>query len=123
MKASHRFAFLFAIISFGASAQKTDKTSIDYEMTMYPRNLITKETSVNIITESNYKSLVEERRAEVAGIYDDERSKSTGQKVMEGLSGKSNKANERADAVIIPTLLGEGNEGSIKIPGFTESNT
>ena len=55
-----------SLISLGAFAQKTDKVNIDYEMEMYPVELISKEKKFDIIVDYEYRSKTEASAAETA---------------------------------------------------------
>lgn len=114
-----------AAIAISAGAQKTSKVSVDYELTMYPRNLISKDNSVNVVVESNYTALVEERKAQFTKLSDEESKKSTGKKVFEKALSKTvfDPNNPTAESVIIPTLVGEETASSVKIEGLTENNS
>ncbi len=116
--------------TFGASAQKTDKTKIDFEVEMLPLEIISKEKKFDVIIEYDYKAKTEAANAEVQANKDaaakekeDYEKKSLGQKMANKvLLGESKPSGKFSNQNFIPTIFPEdGVRGSINIPGYTKA--
>jgi hypothetical protein len=114
-----------------ASAQKTDKTKIDYEIEMLPLDIISKDKKFDITIDYDYASKVEIALAEVeakkeaaAKDKEDYEKKSLGEKMAKKvLLGESKPSGNYFNQTFIPTLFPvEGVKGAINIPGYTKTS-
>ncbi len=106
-------------------AQKTEKTSVDIETELTPRNLISKTRKVDIEVSSNYTALVDERNAELFKLKDEQAKKGLGRKVFEKSLTYTvfDPKNPTAESIFVPTLIGEEFTSQFKVPGYTEDNS
>lgn len=114
----------------GVSAQKTDKTKIDFEVEMLPLDIISKEKKFDIIVEYDYAAKTEAALAELeankqaaAKEKEDYDKQSMSDKMANKLLlGEKKPTGKFSNQTFIPTLFPvEGVKGSINIPGYTKS--
>lgn len=110
-------------------AQKTDKTKIDYELEMYPIELISKEKKVDVIIDYTYKSKVEESNSEIAERKDQAArdkeeydKKSYGEKLLATkVMGEARPTGVYNNNSFIPTLFPEDAvKAQVVVPGYTK---
>ena len=113
----------------GVSAQKTDKTKIDYEVEMMPLDIISKEKKFDVFIEYDYAAKTEAANAEVAENKEaaakekeEYEKKSLGEKMAKKvLLGESKPTGKFFNQTFIPTLFPvEGVKGAINIPGYNK---
>lgn len=123
---------LLTVLSvMGVSAQKTDKTKIDFEVEMLPLEIISKEKKFDVIVEYDYAAKTEAALAEVEDNKDaaakekeEYEKKSLGAKMAKKvLLGESKPTGKYFNQTFIPTLFPEeGVKGSINIPGYNKTS-
>jgi len=121
---------LLMFSSLGIFAQKTEKTKIDFEIEMFPLDIISKEKKFDVLIEYDYASKAEAANTEVADKksaaakekeeYD---KKSFGEKLgKKVLLNESKPSGNYFNQTFIPTLFPvEGVKGSINIPGYMKA--
>ncbi|MFM9946016.1 MAG: hypothetical protein ACKVQB_12380 [Bacteroidia bacterium] len=123
-------SLLILLTVISASAQKTDKTKIDFEVEMLPLEIISKEKKFDITIQYDYAAKVEAALAEVQANKDaaakekeEYEKKSLGEKMArKALLGETKPSGNFSNQAFIPTLFPEeGIKGSINIPGYTKT--
>lgn len=119
-----------SLIGASAFAQKTDKVNIDYEMEMYPVELISKEKKFDIIVDYEYRSKAEASAAETAekkeqaakdkAEYD---KKNYGEKLLATkVMGEAKPTGVYYNNSFVPTVFSEeAVKGQISIPGYMKT--
>ena len=120
-----------AILSMVAvSAQKTDKSKIDFETEMLPLDIISKEKKFDIIVEYDYAAKTEAAIAEVSASKDaaakekaDYEKKSLGEKMAKKvLLGENKPSGQFFNQTFIPTLFPvDVIKCYINIPGYSKN--
>jgi hypothetical protein len=119
-----------SLVSLSALAQKTDKTNIDYEMDMYPVELISKEKKFDVIVDYEYRSKAQasseetaakkEQAAKDKAEYD---KKNYGEKLLATkVMGEAKPTGVYYNNTFVPTLFPEeAVKGQINIPGYMKA--
>lgn len=119
-----------SLVSLSAAAQKTDKINVDYELEMYPVELISKEKKFDVIVDYEYRSKVEASSAETAAKkeqaakdkaeYD---KKNYGEKLLATkVMGEAKPTGVYYNNSFIPTIFSEeAIKGQVNIPGYMKT--
>lgn len=119
------------LLAFGATAQKTDKVKIKYELDMYPMETISKDKVVDINVKFDYADKVEAANAEIAAKQEQAAKekaeydkKGMGQKFLEKkVLGETKPTGVYNNSDFIPTLFPASDvESLLNIPGFTKKD-
>jgi hypothetical protein len=119
-----------SLIGFTATAQKTDKTNIDYELEMYPVELISKERKVNVIVDYDYRAKSESATQDIAAKKDQAAKdkaefdkKNYGEKLLATkVMGEAKPTGYYTNSSFIPTLFPQEQiQAQINIPGYAKA--
>ena len=123
------FLLLASLISSVTFAQKTDKTNVDYELEMFPVELISKDKKVAVIVDYAYRSKVgesatetAERKEQAAADKAEYDKKNFGEKLLATkVMGEAKPTGVYNNNSFIPTLFPEETvKAQIVIPGYNK---
>ena len=126
----HTLLIIAVFASIFTAAQKTDKIKVDYQLEMFPLELISKEKKFDILVDYEYRSKSEgaadyiaekkEQAAEDKAAYD---SKNYGEKLLATkVMGEAKPTGYYNNNSFIPTIFPEESiKGQINIPGYLKT--